>query len=239
MVWGYQGNRSTTLPLKDSEKYMNLKEYYAAHPELAAKYNNNVHHYTHDMLMKLYLEPGTRYDRESDPIAPPEDHEWPTDFRTTWPTPTYAKIKSLLDMYGGGGILVVDQALKDLIESLEPGVHTFRPVKLTTWDAEEFPGQHFILLIGQFIESFSPQDSDPEAFQSEFSTLNNRNRYSSMGGKERCARLAFSRTAFGGAHLWRERCLRSPNVFFSNELRAAISKAGLKIPPLYRMKEVA
>lgn len=236
MVWGFQGT-GTTLPLKDKENHLSLKEYYAAHPELEKKHRN-VFGYINATIRKFYLAPGTRYDRESDPITPPSDHEWPTEFRTTWPTPTYAKVKSLLDMDGAAGVLVVDHALKGVIDDLEPDVHRFRPVKLTTWYAEEFPGEFFTLLIGQFIDSFSAQESDPEAFQSEFSTLNNRNSYTSMGGKERCARLAFSRTAFGGAHLWRERCLRTPNVFFSNDLRAAISKADLKVPPLYQMKEV-
>ncbi|WP_461454716.1 hypothetical protein [Parasphingorhabdus sp.] len=51
--------------------------------------------------------------------------------------------------------------------------------------------------------------------------------------------LAFRKTVFGTAHLWRERRFTSLLTCFSDELQAAIAEAGLRMPKkFYRMKEV-
>ncbi len=233
MVWAIVGP-NTTIPLHAEAQNQNLKDYYASHPELKAKYGN-VHRYINRTLLKFYEERGIRYDRESDPISSLEDHEWPTEFKTNLSIEKLEKLKSLLDMRGGGTMLVVDEALKNIIENLEPEVHRFRAVRLTTWDNQDFPRKFFTLLIGQFVDSFSPQNSDSTIYNGEFDTINNRQRYSSIGGTG----LAFSREAFGAAHLWREKCLWMPGVFLSNELRDAIKDSGLKITSVYQMKEVA
>jgi hypothetical protein len=151
----------------------------------------------------------------------------------------YATLKSLLDMGGGGELLVVDQALKDVIERLDPGVHQFRPVRLTGELGDEIPRPFYTLLIGQFLESFSPEKSVPGSFKSEFSTFNNHQRYRSTIVTERSKGLAFSRAAFGGRHLWREKYLTTPRVICSDEFRAAVKAAKLKIPSFFQMTEVA
>lgn len=238
MVWGFSGS-GTTVPLVGDARNRHLHDYYNAHPEIVEKYDNNVHAYIHQTSLKFSEEPGTQYVRESDPFGPIEDHEWPVEFQTNLSNEKFGKLKSLLDMRGGGSMLVVDQALKDIIEGLEPDVHQFRPVRLTTAFDEEFPERYYTLLIGQFLDSFSPEDSDSEMFTEKFDPINNRKLYFTMGGKETCAVLAMSRSVFGGAHLWREKCLNDPSFLLSKELRDAIRAAGLKVPPMYRMKEVA
>ncbi|NJM83197.1 MAG: hypothetical protein HC844_12535 [Tabrizicola sp.] len=134
---------------------------------------------------------------------------------------------------------MVDAAMRDIIELLDPGIHQFRPVRITTKHDEDFPGKHFSMMIGRFIDSFSPQHSDAEHFRVEFDSINKHQQYFSLSADRSPSSLAFSRTAFHGAHLWRERCLWMPNVLISNELRDAIKAAGLKTPTLYKATEVA
>lgn len=50
--------------------------------------------------------------------------------------------------------------------------------------------------------------------------------------------LALLRDAVGGAHLWRDRALKDPDLFMSDALHGAIAEAGLKVWPQYRLKEV-
>lgn len=238
MVWMLTGTGSTTIPLNFEANIKYLKDHYADHPELGAKYAH-FGQYVNRTAMKFYREPGTRYSRSSDPFGPVEDHEWPTVYKTDLTNKRFGTLKSLLDMGGGGTDLVVDASLRDIIERLDPGIHQFRPVRITTKHDEDFPGRYFFMMIGRFIDSFSPDLSHPEHFKGEFDPVDDRHRYSSLFGSTFPSSFAFSRAAFGTAHLWREKCLWMPNVFVSDELRDAIKAAGLKTLTLYEATEVA
>ena len=236
MVWGFTGQTWSTVPLSSDNQHLNLKEYYAAHPELHSKYRN-FHAYVNQTMLKLSEPVGHRRNSYDDPLTPIEDHEWPTEFRTMVAKEKAGRLKSLLDMSGSGKWLVADQSLKELIERFEPGVHQFRPVRVTSWGTD-FPGdsQFYTLLIDQFIDSFSPKQSDPDSFTDRPDSLNDQRAYT---GWRNYDRIALSRAVFGGAHLWREKCVRRPTFFMSDELRKAIKEAGLKTPPFVKMKEVA
>lgn len=239
MVWILKGTGATTIPLNFDANDKILVEYYANHPELKAKYAHSGQ-YVLQISMKFYQEPGTRYSISSDPFGPIAEHEWPTACKTELTSKRFGTLKSLLDMSGFGEKLIVDAALQDIIEQLDPGIHQFRPVRITTKHDEDFPGQYFYMRIGRFIDSFSPEHSNPEYFRGEFDSINKHQQYfSSFSGRSPSSSLAFSRTALHGAHLWREKCLRIPNVFVSDELRNAIKAAGLKTPTLYKATEVA
>ena len=148
-------------------------------------------------------------------------------------------------------VLVVEEAMKDLIEALEPGIHQFRPLTLLQPNSEAFPGTYFTMIIGQFRDSFIPE---PEAEgklwkRSSYIDSNKIQRFTGAytlfpvkqdvaTEEEAYARVPFSRTVIAGAHLWRERHLIAADFFISDALYDAIKKAKLKIPPQLRVKEV-
>jgi hypothetical protein len=237
MVWILPCASETTIPLNFEANIRYLKDYFAEHPELEAKYAH-FGQYVNRTAMKFHREPGTRYNRSSDPFGPVEEQEWPTVYKTELTNKRFGTLKSLLDMGGRGTELVVDAALREIIERIDPDIHQFRSVRITTKHDEDFPGQYFVMIIGRFIDSFSPEQSNPEHFKGEFDPANDRHQYSSLFATISPSSFAFSRAAFGSAHLWRERCLWTPNVLVSNELRDAIKAAGLKTPTLYEATEV-
>ena len=60
------------------------------------------------------------------------------------------------------GFTAVSETLRDIVEDLEPGVHQFWPIEITTPDGP-YPGKYFGLAIGRSIKSFSEDDTDPSA----------------------------------------------------------------------------
>jgi hypothetical protein len=100
---------------------------------------------------------------------------------------------------------------------------------------EPYPVPYYLMVIGRFLESFSPEQSAPGSFSDEggspkwYSVS-----FTAMG---RDSGIVFSRSGFAGAHLWRERRL-SHLVCMSNELQAEIKRAGLRIWKHWPMREV-
>ena len=58
-------------------------------------------------------------------VERPLPHEWPEEYRTT---KTHDKLGSLVEI---DGFLAVEERLKALIVEIEPGVHDFRPLRIT------------------------------------------------------------------------------------------------------------
>jgi hypothetical protein len=187
------------------------------------------------------LRPGDRAMRTL-----PRDHEWPRIFQAD------STIRGLGSaMQTTNSVLFVDEAMKGLIEALEPGIHHFRPITLLQPTSEVFPGTYFTMIIGQFRDSFIP---DPETE----GTLWNRSSYLGSDNVERFsgaytlfpkppqvatyaeayALVPFSSAIVAGAHLWRERNLIAADFFISDTLHDAIKKAKLKIPPQFKGKEI-
>lgn len=117
-------------------------------------------------------------------------------------------------------VLVVDEAMKNLIEGLEPSVHQFRPITFLQPNAEPFPGSYFAMIIGQFRESFIPEPETEGALWSRSSYLD------PVKGR-----------TFTRAHLWRERKLIGPDFFSSDALYDAVKRAKLKVPPMFKVRE--
>lgn len=179
---------------------------------------------------KFYLEPGRRYFPELPEIDLPADHEWPTAYRTER---LYPALNSLFTVDGKYG---VDQLMKDIIERLEPGIHHFRPLRITGPNAEPYAGNHYTFIPGQYIHSFCPEQSRERNFQ-----RTDDGRYTSLcsGDPECSAGLAFSKAIFDKAHLWCEtRKFSGFDMYFSDQLVREIKQAGLKVRRLLRLKEV-
>lgn len=186
---------------------------------------------------KLRSERGTRQippSKPSPPFGPILPHEWPQTFDVTRRYKA-GELASWIKL--SNRLLAVDEKLKDIIEGIEPDLHEFHPLELRYHD-ERLPFDFHTLFINQYFDSFSPDDSAPEAFRE-----NGRLGYLPYANmsveKGAIAGLAFKKSVFGGAHLWKERQLgRMEPICFSDELRSAIVDAGLGVPRHYQMTEV-
>lgn len=173
------------------------------------------------------------------PLTPIEPHEIPQAFRTK---SSYSNLASLISLRG---FLAVDQQLKEIIERLEPGVHQFFPIQITMPRERAYPKPYFLLVIGQFLEGFRPEQSPPEVLDKNYRlTCWRRTDWSDKlvfdirFNSTCCPHLAFSRSAIGGAHLWRERRALMNNILISDALQAEIAAAKLRIWKHWRVKEV-
>lgn len=129
-------------------------------------------------------------------------------------------------------LMAVDAALKSLIEELEPNLHQFWPMELRLPDGSVLEKQYFGMRVRQFIDSFLPDESGPDAFNDAGGTY-----YIFAPTKKYVNRLTVSRKIIGDSHVWRERKLKTPELFFSEELVNKIEKSGLRIPPTHKLSE--
>ncbi|MEO8374825.1 MAG: DUF1629 domain-containing protein [Sphingomonas bacterium] len=188
---------------------------------------NGALRYMGHVFGKFTHELGTCDEPDSLPLTPIEDHEPPTSFDTD---KGYTSLGSLIAL--NYGVLAVNEALKAIIERVEPVKHQFFPIEIKMPKGKVFPERYYILVIGQYIGSFSPADSRKESWQEPVS-----GRYSHDESKKGVAGLALSKVVFGKAHLWRERGFLGLLTCLSDELEREIAKAGLRIPKHYQMKE--
>ncbi len=146
------------------------------------------------------------------PISAINLHEPPITFDTD---KAFASLGSMIKL--NDRILAVDEAIKDIIDRLEPGQHQFFPIEIIMPKGRKFPEKYYTLVVGQWFSSFLPEKSDI--------------------GKKNFAGLIFSKEAFGNAHLWKDR--GTPALtYFSDVLRGEIERAGMRIPKLYKVKVV-
>jgi hypothetical protein len=158
-----------------------------------------------------------------------EPHEAPEIYKTE---KTHKSLGSLIML--PNQILAVDEPLKSTIERLEPNKHEFFQIKITMAKGQVYPKPYYLLLIGQYFNAFSPQQSKVGSWKNSF----NEGFYSVGAYKEDINGLAFSKDVYGAAHLWCEKQLITSLVFFSDQLKAEIDKAGLRIPKHFRAVEV-
>ncbi len=136
----------------------------------------------------------------------------------------------------GDRILVVEEALKAIVERLEPGAHEFFPIKIRRRNGEDYPKIYYILVVRQYFDSFLREKSKEGSFRDYGPEYPNS--YEPPRSDGSIKGLAFSKAKFGNAHLWRDRSFQEWLTCFSDELIAEITKAGLRMPKHYRMMEV-
>lgn len=136
----------------------------------------------------------------------------------------------------GDRILVVEEALKAIIERLEPGVHQFFPISIKRRNGEQYPNSYYILVIGQYFDSFSREKSLDGSFRDYGPEYPNS--YEPPRNDATIKGLAFVKAKFGNAHLWRDRSFKEWLTCFSDELISEAAKADLHLPKHYRMMEV-
>lgn len=165
---------------------------------------------------------------EHPPLTPILDHELPMSFDTTKGYKTLASYITLSDR-----IAAVDGELKTLIETIEPGLHKFYPIELRMPKGQVFPSPYYILVIGQYFDSFVPEKSRDEPFK-EMPNSGGLLHIKS-GPKNRIPDLAFAQNVHGEAHLWRERRFGARLTCLSDALVTEMQKAGLRTPKMFKM----
>ena len=180
------------------------------------------------VVHKFYDEIGIPLPHEP-PLTPIKPHEWPPVFKLN---KTRKRLGSLIQTENQ--ILAVDDALKAIIEGLEPGVHQFNPIKVLSAKREELWGKYHVLVISRFLSSFRPE-------QSNLDLLKDRERHPVpiFFTPQVYAQMAMSAAEIQDAHLWRERgAFGGGHIFISDTLQSAIADAGLRIPPHCKAKLV-
>ncbi len=247
MVWGMSlpsgfgeffpmGNFEAHIDFEADDWYRRLNAYYQEQtPEeqkrLFDRGKGDGPSYAGYVADKLISERGAASSPGALPVSPIEPHEPPRSFVTE---KGYKSLGSLIML--NDRILAVDEALKAIIERLEPAVHEFFPIEIRMPRNKVYPGSYYTLFIGQYFDSFSPEDSQEESFRDYGPDYPNH--YTHEKSKKGVTGLALTKAAFGIAHLWRERAFREWLVCFSDELQAEIAGAGLCIPKHYQMKQI-
>ena len=181
--------------------------------------------YARRVTTKFHSEFGNPHEPPLTPIKP---HEWPLVFKLRKP---HKRLGSLIEM--PNRILAVDDALKAIIEELEPGVHQFNPIKVLSSKREELWGKYHVLVISRFLTSFRPEQSSPELLKKEGYPV------PIFFIPQVYAQMAMSAAEIQNAHLWRERgAFGGGHIFISDTLQSAIADAGLRIPPHCKAKLV-
>lgn len=162
------------------------------------------------------------------PFGPIAAHEAPRRFAAE---KKYAALGSFVKLTGR--ILAVDGRLKELIENCEPGVHHFFPIEIVMPKLIVYPNRYFIMAIGQFIDSFSPEQSEPTAWRRDGDA-----HFFFDESTKLMPKLALSLKTFGDAHLWRERRMSNELICFSDTLIAEINKSGLRLPMHCKLREI-
>ncbi|WP_454607829.1 imm11 family protein [Labrenzia sp. MBR-25] len=186
--------------------------------------------YVSHVVQNFTYEPGTAHG-DNIPCRLVAEYEWPEEYELV---KTYKALGSLFEM--NGQLLAVEPAFKDVVERLEPGIHHFRPLRVTTRKREAYPKRYYTMVISKFLDCFDPASSAEGSWEKPSEDYDSYRVY--IDTKKYMEGLAFSRSAIGNAHLWRERRLYSPQIYFSDALKAAFDRAGLRLPRHYRMKEV-
>lgn len=165
------------------------------------------------------------------PVTPIEDHEPLRFYQTEKHFNELASVISLTNR-----MWAVDEAVKRLVERLEPGLHQFYPVEMRSPRGKVYPVPYYVLVVGRWIESFSPEESSRDSFS--LNELNKVEWHKFHGSKKEINGIALRKSVFDGAHLWRERGPNEWLICFSDALAADLAVAGLKLPKYYRMKSI-
>lgn len=103
---------------------------------------------------------------------------------------------------------------------------------------KNYPCQYYILRVRQYFDAFSLEKTPEASIRIFPDYLGTPQLVRLNSTKEALNGLAMDKTAFGGAHLWRDRTFEEELTCFSDDLVVAIKDAGLRLPTHFRMKEV-
>jgi hypothetical protein len=162
----------------------------------------------------------------------PLDEELPKVFRTV---KSYRTLASLIQL--NDGLVAVDEDLRAIIEDLEPGLHRFWPIRIQMPKGVTYPGAYFGMLVGRFLDSFMPKESNPDAFRT--GELAEDIYFLRGAASDTFSGVVFDGEVIGSSHLWRERKLLTISLFLSDTLKSRIDAANLRVPKCQVVKHVS
>lgn len=231
MVWGLElpYGFGTFFPEGDFVGYRDQLDaaFDAMSAEEQAYYGNLKPAYRFHVSQCFTFEHGTMHGEQC-VFRPVAEHEWPSEFKMKR---RYKSLGALIKSVNA--LLLVETGFKDILERLEPGVHQFRPVKLTLPNDEVYPDKYFTMVIGRYLSAFDPERSPRDIWRDiggQYSAV--------VFNKANAAVGAVKKSVASGCHLWRDRLARHPNIFLSDTLRSEVRKAGLSLPKHFQMREV-
>lgn len=180
------------------------------------------------MSEKFHSELGVRQPGKP-PLLPVEPHEWPAEYVFERAYKREAAI-----IMGPNRMFAVVAPLRDIIERLEPGVHQFNPIRVVLPGGDEHPVQHFMMIVGRWLDAFRLDDSDPNCL----TRVSTGSPVVGANYKQAFQGVAMSSAEIGNAHLWCERRLRPATFYMSDALKEEITRAGLRLPPHYKMRVI-
>ena len=124
-------------------------------------------------------------------------------------------------------LLMVDEALRTIIERFEPGVHQFWPMEVRGPDGEPLDRQFHALVIRQSRDSLIDEQSDLQRLDQDMDER--QPRFAKNTDAAGLRRVTLRGAAIEGVHLWREHRLATPNILVSDALRTAIKEAKLRV----------
>jgi len=142
------------------------------------------------------------------------------------PAPTSATQtdnNKLVDVFPLPGFACVSERFKNVVASLEPGVHGFHPIQLRSKKGIPHDAPYFLLDVKQRFDSILVKDNN-----AEWSTM--------LGGdlvgmpfvtKPDAARFV-SRPAIAGRHLWLNHWIYSGGIMVSDRLHRALTDAKIR-----------
>lgn len=163
MVWGMVSPRGLGDYFPDGD-YVGWREERADYfdnkmpAEQKAQFED-VSSYRYYAAENLINEPGLQRPNWP-PFGPVTADEAPKQFKTV---KKYASLAALIKL--NARIRAVDSRLKHIIERFEPRVHHFFPIEIVMPGKRIYPEHYFVMAIGQYIDSFLPEQSDPASWR--------------------------------------------------------------------------
>lgn len=160
--------------------------------------------------------------------VPLADFEKPTRVRIARTPRALGSIFSIV-----GDVLIVEQAVRDAIEDLEPGRHQFWNVELVLPKDKREGRRWNVLVIGNTIPAFRRDKTDPSAVATEGggSVILNRT-------QKACDAAMLDAAEIDGRHLWKDPGVIDPGLFVSDQLMARLEAADLRLPRHLRFSEI-
>ena len=141
---------------------------------------------------------------------------------------TYKNLGSIMN---ARGIILVDRRLKEMIETIERGRHQFWPLELRMPKNKVYPKEYFGFRIRNYVDAFRPDLSRESSFSSSGST------YTGGTTKAEAQGIVIDKSIISGLHVWRDRKLIVPHIYFSDELMELVKGEGLRIFQSFHFQE--
>ena len=129
--------------------------------------------------------------------------------------------KTIPSIFNYSGAWLVDDKVKSVIESLEPGVHQFFPIKLLRVNGE-VAEERWVLNICQRVDGVEPEKSDLKIKRRPADEL-----ITSIMPYAAKRKVVLVERVIKGHHLWIDKRYIGSTTFLSVELREAFKAAGV------------